>query len=190
MQAWRGAALRRICGLPTSGIVSGVPMCNPAPKLAKESQQIGEQVGRPIFRQNRSPVPWISVPGPTHTFLWLLCRWSHVETQKMSQFSEKIFRLLVCTWSLSTFLAVQAVVEWYMLVHELAVSCLDEKIGFLCTNKACQKKMNAHRLPISISLCAGCAALICNQSCPAVVNLIGLVVDSNNTSWCQSEQPT
>ena len=30
------------------------------------------------------------------------------------------------------------------------VTCLDEKIGFLCTNKACRKKMNAH---ISISLC-------------------------------------
>ena len=35
------------------------------------------------------------------------------------------------------------------------VTCLDEKIGLLCTNKACQKKMNAHRLSLSISLCAG-----------------------------------
>ena len=43
--------------------------CNPAPKSAKKSQQIGEQIGGPIFRQNRLPVPWISVPGPKHTFL-------------------------------------------------------------------------------------------------------------------------
>ena len=41
----------------------------PAPKSAKKSQQIGEQIGRPIFRQNRFPVTWISVPGPKHTFL-------------------------------------------------------------------------------------------------------------------------
>ena len=32
------------------------------------------------------------------------------------------------------------------------VTCLAEKIGFPCTNKACQKKMNAHRLPICMSL--------------------------------------
>ena len=38
------------------------------PKSAKKSQQIGEQSGGPIFRQNGFPVPWISVPGPKHTF--------------------------------------------------------------------------------------------------------------------------
>ena len=38
---------------------------NPAPKSAQKSQQIGG----PIFRQNRLLVPWISVPGPKHTFL-------------------------------------------------------------------------------------------------------------------------
>ena len=36
----------------------------PPPKSAKKSQQIGEQIGGPIFRQNRLPVPWISVPDP------------------------------------------------------------------------------------------------------------------------------
>ena len=41
----------------------------PPPQSAKKSQQIGEQIGGPIFRQNRLPVPWISVPGPKHTFL-------------------------------------------------------------------------------------------------------------------------
>ena len=40
-------------------------------------------------------------------------------------------------------------------LHFLFVTCLAEKIGFPCTNKACQKKMNAHRLPICISLRAG-----------------------------------
>ena len=41
----------------------------PPPKSAKKSQQIGKQIGRPIFGENRFPVPWISVPGPKHTFL-------------------------------------------------------------------------------------------------------------------------
>ena len=41
----------------------------PAPKSAKKSQQIGEQIGGPIFGQNRFLVTWISVPGPKHTFL-------------------------------------------------------------------------------------------------------------------------
>ena len=36
----------------------------PSPKSAKKSQQIGEQIGGPFFRQNRLPVPWISVPDP------------------------------------------------------------------------------------------------------------------------------
>ena len=34
-------------------------------------------------------------------------------------------------------------------------TCLAEKISFPCTIKACQKKLNAHRVPIGISLCAG-----------------------------------
>ena len=33
-------------------------------------------------------------------------------------------------------------------------TCLPEKIGFPCTNKACQKKRNSHRLPICIFLSA------------------------------------
>ena len=40
---------------------------------------------------------------------------------------------------------------------------LADKIGFPCTNKASQTKVNAQRLPICISLCAGCAAPFCNQ---------------------------
>ena len=32
---------------------------NLPPKSAKKSQQIGEQIGGPVFRQNRLPVPWI-----------------------------------------------------------------------------------------------------------------------------------
>ena len=34
------------------------------------------------------------------------------------------------------------------------VTCLAEKVGFPCTNKACQKKWNSHRLPICIFLSA------------------------------------
>ena len=79
------------------------------------------------------------------------------------------FCLSVCTWSLSSTMAVQgsgSVV--YSLVYSLAsmdsipgtiffefvVTCLAEKIGFPCTSKVCQKKVNSHRLPICISLCA------------------------------------
>ena len=40
------------------------------------------------------------------------------------------------------------------------VTCLAEKIGFHCTNKACQKKISAHRLAICISLCA---AWVCSS---------------------------
>ena len=43
--------------------------CFNPPKSAKKSQQIGEKIGGPIFRQNRLPLPWISVPGPKDTFL-------------------------------------------------------------------------------------------------------------------------
>ena len=42
---------------------------NTPPKSAKKSQQIGKQIGGPIFRQNRFPLLWISVPWPKHTFL-------------------------------------------------------------------------------------------------------------------------
>ena len=45
------------------------PLHEPPPQLAKKSQQIGEQISEPIFWQNRIPEPWISVPGPKHTFL-------------------------------------------------------------------------------------------------------------------------
>ena len=37
----------------------------------------------------------------------------------------------------------------------LFFTCLAENIGFPCTKEACWKKINAHRLPICISLCAG-----------------------------------
>ena len=44
--------------------------CNPPPpKSAKKSQQIGGTNRRTDFQQNSFPVPWISVPGPKHTFL-------------------------------------------------------------------------------------------------------------------------
>ena len=65
------------------------------------------------------------------------------------------------------------VVQWYMPIHTLLLAwiqtplftdrnffalfftCLPEKIGSPCTNKACWNKINAHRLPICIPLCAG-----------------------------------
>ena len=37
-----------------------------------------------------------------------------------------------------------------LIFFALFVTCREEKNGFHCTNKACRKKMNAHRLLISI----------------------------------------
>ena len=89
---------------------------------------------------------------------------------KISLNFQKKNHLSVSTWSLSCTMAVSG---GGPVVHALLctwaggdsiprpifcaflVTCPDKKIGFQCTNKACQKKMNAHRLPISISLCAG-----------------------------------
>ena len=122
-----------------------------------------------FFTKTGSQCPGSQSQAPNTPSFWLLCRWSHVETQNVSQFSKKNC-LSVCTWSLSHVITVSGggpVV--YALVYTMAcvssipdrfffvffVTCLDDKIGFLCTNKACRKKMNADRLPISISLCAG-----------------------------------
>ena len=45
-------------------------MQSPPPKIGEEiPTNSAEEIGGPIFRQNRFPVPWISVPGPKHTFL-------------------------------------------------------------------------------------------------------------------------
>ena len=55
----------RLCGLKDAYRARAATgkVINPPPP------QIGEQIGGPFFRQNRNPVPWISVPGPKHTFL-------------------------------------------------------------------------------------------------------------------------
>ena len=47
-------------------------------------------------------------------------------------------------------------------------TCLAEKIGFPCTNKACWKRINAHRLPICISLRAG---WVCSTDQPLSLRL-------------------
>ena len=51
---------------------------------AAPTNKSAEQIGKPIFQQNRFPVPWISVPGPNPTSFRLLCSWGHVETQNIS----------------------------------------------------------------------------------------------------------
>ena len=71
----------------------------------------------------------------------------------------------VCTWSLSRCIVVQGsgpvvctIYCWFTgmgsnpgpIFLAFFVTCLAEKIGFPCTNKACQKKRNSHRLPICI----------------------------------------
>ena len=76
-------------------------------KLAKKSQQIGKQIGGPIFGKTGARCPGSQSQAPNTPSLWLLSSWSHVETQNISQFlEEKINCLSVCTWSLSIIMAV------------------------------------------------------------------------------------
>ena len=98
---------------------------------------------------------------------WLLSGWRHVETQNISQVSKKKspFGLYMVPEQYCDSLG-----RWPRGIYHhqklgwvkfsdpvffaLFVTCLAEKIGFACTNTACKKKMNAHRFPICISLCA------------------------------------
>ena len=74
----------------------------PPPKSAKKSQQIGEQIGAPIFRQNRLPVPRTHLPYGCSI---VAVMWK----RKISlNFRKKKFRLLVSTCSLSTCVAVHS----------------------------------------------------------------------------------
>ena len=80
-----------------------------------------------------------------------------METQNISEFSKKKIRFSVSTWSLNDTMAVQGggpvVYTTSHKVHSVGsisgpiffaffVTCLAEEIGFPCTYKACQKKMN------------------------------------------------
>ena len=69
--------------------------------------QIGEQIGGPIFRQNRFPVPWISVAGPKHTFLLVALQLESCGNPKYLSIFKKKNRPSVSTWSLSSAAAVQ-----------------------------------------------------------------------------------
>ena len=94
---------------------------NPSPQISEQSQQIGQQIGRPIFRQNRLPVPWISVPDPKHTFLMVAQQVESCGNPKYLSIFGKVFSASVCTWSLSSTMAVQAGgLVVYALAHILA----------------------------------------------------------------------
>ena len=66
---WTRAGVPWIFGHDPNKYRTSIPPCNLPPKSAKKSQQITEQIGGPIFQQNRFPVPWILVRGSKHTFL-------------------------------------------------------------------------------------------------------------------------
>ena len=69
--------------------------CNhpPPQKQRRNPNKSAEQISGPIFSEKKFPVPWISVLGPNTPSFWLLCSWSHVETQNISQFPEKNYHL-------------------------------------------------------------------------------------------------
>ena len=75
--------------------------------------QIGEEIPTNRWtdfsaKQAPSECPGSQSQAPNTPSLWFLHSCSHVETQNISQFSKKIFRLSVCTWSLSSGIAVHS----------------------------------------------------------------------------------
>ena len=87
-----------------------IPYHDPPPCPAQPPPlQIGEEIptnrwnksADSFFAKTSSQCPAATVPGPNTPSFWLLCSWSHVETQKFSRFSKKIF-IFWSTWSLSS----------------------------------------------------------------------------------------
>ena len=142
-----------------------------------------------FFSKTGSQCPGCQSQAPNTPSFWLLCGWSHVETQNISQFSKKNSSL-VSTWSLSRCMSVSGsgpVV--YALVFKIIGSGRTDFFCTFCHLSRGEKWFSLHKqsLPeedectgfpfLSDRVLGGCAAdpvaLICNQSCPAVVNLTG-----------------
>ena len=161
----------RLCGLKdayraraATGKVIKPP---PPPKSANKSADR-------FFGKTGTQYPGSQSQAPNTPSLWLLSSWSHVETQNICQFSKNIFSSLgfymvpeqpyggAQRWSSGTCLVARTGKRGFksqtdFLLHFFS-TCLAEKIGFPCINKACWKTINAHRLhrlPICITLCAG-----------------------------------
>ena len=67
----RGAAQAPGAELVLGGVSAqrGHSQPPPPPNRRRNPNKSADRIGEPIFQQNRFPVPWISVPGPKHTFL-------------------------------------------------------------------------------------------------------------------------
>ena len=63
---WTPASLSGLSFPPYTPFLSSA---TPPANWRRNPNKSAEQIGGPIFQQNRFPVPWISVPGPKHTFL-------------------------------------------------------------------------------------------------------------------------
>ena len=83
-------------------------LCNPPTQNRRRNpNKSAEQIGGPIFQQNRFPVPWILVRGSKH--LPFGCSVVGVMWKpKLSLNSQKKILLSVCTWSLRTCMSVSA----------------------------------------------------------------------------------
>ena len=162
----------------------------PPPKSVKKSQQTTNKSADRFFSKTGSQCPGSQSQAPNTPSFWLLNSWSHVETQNISQFSKKNFRLSVSTWSLSKGVAVHsdgaAVYAW---------SCIFAGVGSIPTIYGpeffdLQPKLSYSSQPDGKIVVA----------CPAekfdhwgTTNPRGpemrLSLGSKNTSWCQSEEP-
>ena len=69
----------------------------PSPQIREEIPTNQQTNRRTDFRKNRFPVPWISVPGPKHTFLWVALSLESCGNPKYLAIFEKTFRLSACT---------------------------------------------------------------------------------------------
>ena len=86
--AWQLCA---VCRYTLTAARSTTPL---PPKIRQRNpNKSAEQIGRPILQQNRFPVPWISVPGPKHTFLLVALCWSRGNPKYLSIFKKKFSSL-------------------------------------------------------------------------------------------------
>ena len=149
--------------------------CNTPPQNRRRNpNKSANKSADQFFGKTGSQCPGSQSQAPNTPSLWLLNSCSHVETQNISQFSKKNFRLSVSTWSLSTCLAVHsggpvvyANIHIFIGVGSIPTAYRLELFGHFFSlvflrklvlraqTKRCWKKINAHRLPICIPLCAG-----------------------------------
>ena len=133
-----------------------------------------------FFCQNRFPVTWISVPGPKHTFLLVAQLLESCGNPNYVSIFKKKFRLSVCTWSLSSSVAVQGggicpgfqncwrgfnchCLRTGIFLHFLSPVLLRKLVFHAQTKPARRRSVHTDSPFASPHVLGGCAALICNQ---------------------------